>query len=437
MQDRFKSHIQSEFPELLTTPFLIAISGGLDSVVLAHLCNSLDLNFGLSHCNFKLRGIDSEKDEEFVKSLSISLKCDFFIKPFQTENIAKKSKSSIQLTARKLRYDWFQELIETTSYTYLLTAHHLNDNLETFIINLSRGTGLKGLTGIPQRNSHILRPLLKFSKAELKEYAIKHNIYWREDLSNASTKYLRNEIRHKIVPPLLELNTQFLENFGSTLEKLKQTEDLIDDYTVSLHQSLISEEADRLNIDIEKLKMHSNPQGILYQLLEGFGFTQWEDVYHLLDAQTGKILKSPTHQLVKDRNKLTVATLHTKESDSISIQESDKVVAIKNSKLVFQAHQKMGEIGKQFAYFDRSKLKFPLSLRPIQNGDFFYPFGMKGKKKLSDFLKDEKISPLDKSSQLVLCNYNGDIIWVLNLRTDHRYKVEENTQNILKIELKE
>ena len=437
MQDRFQSYIQSEFPELLTTRFLIAISGGLDSVVLAHLCHSLHLNFGLSHCNFQLRGLDSTRDAEFVKSLSISLGCDFFIKTFQTESIAKKSKSSIQLTARKLRYDWFQELIETTSHNFLLTAHHLNDNLETFIINLSRSTGLKGLTGIPQRNGYILRPLLKFSKAELKEYAIKHNIYWREDQSNASTKYLRNEIRHKIVPSLVELNPQFLDSFESTLEKLKQTEHLIKDYTASLHQSLVSEEVNRFNIDIEKLKTYPNPRGILYQLLEGFGFTQWEDVYHLLDAQTGKILKSTTHQLVKDRNKLTVAALYAEEIKPIIIEESDKVVHINNSKLEFQDHQKLEETGKRFAYFDKSKLKFPLSLRPIQNGDYFYPFGMKGKKKLSDFLKDEKISPVDKSSQLVLCNYNGDIIWVLNLRTDHRYKVEENTQNILKIELKE
>lgn len=437
MQNRFKSHIQSEFPELLTTPFLIAISGGLDSVVLAHLCNSLHLNFGLSHCNFQLRGLDSTRDAEFVENLSTRLKCEFFIKTFQTESIAKETKSSIQLTARKLRYDWFQELIETTSHHYLLTAHHLNDDLETFIINLSRSTGLKGLTGIPQRNSHILRPLLKFSKAELKEYAIKHNIYWREDQSNASTKYLRNEIRHKIVPSLLELNSQFLESFESTLEKLKQTEHLIKDYTALLHQDLVSEEANRFNIDIEKLKTHPNPHGILYQLLEGFGFTQWEDVYHLLDAQTGKIVKSPTHQLVKDRNKLTVAALYTEEIKPITIEESDKVVRMINSKLEFQDRKKLEETGKQFAYFDKSKLKFPLSLRPVQNGDYFYPFGMKGKKKLSDFLKDEKISPVDKSSQLVLCNYNGDIIWVLNLRTDHRYKVEKNTQNILKIELKE
>jgi tRNA(Ile)-lysidine synthase len=437
MQDRFQSYIQSEFPELLTTRFLIAISGGLDSVVLAHLCHSLHLNFGLSHCNFQLRGLDSTRDAEFVKSLSISLECDFFIKTFQTESIAKKSKSSIQLTARKLRYDWFQELIETTSHNFLLTAHHLNDNLETFIINLSRSTGLKGLTGIPQRNGYILRPLLKFSKAELKEYAIKNNIYWREDQSNASTKYLRNEIRHKIVPSLVELNPQFLDSFESTLEKLKQTEHLIKDYTASLHQSLVSEEVNRFNIDIEKLKTYPNPQAILYQLLEGFGFTQWEDVYHLLDAQTGKILMSTSHQLVKDRNKLTVAALYTEENKPITIEESDKVVRINNSKLEFHDHQKLEETEKQFAYFDKSKLKFPLSLRPIQNGDYFYPFGMKGKKKLSDFLKDEKISPVDKSSQLVLCNYNGDIIWVLNLRTDHRYKVEENTQNILKIELKE
>ncbi|WP_019039240.1 tRNA lysidine(34) synthetase TilS [Psychroflexus tropicus] len=434
MQDIFHKHIEVEFPELLESPFIIAISGGVDSVVLAHLCSNLKLNFALAHCNFKLRAGDSKEDAKFVTKLAENLNCELFKKDFETEAIAEQRKESIQITARHLRYQWFEELIKTTSYKFLLTAHHLNDSLETFIINLSRSTGIKGLTGVPSQNQYIRRPLLKFSKKEIEDFAIENHIEWREDQSNTSTKYLRNQIRHQIVPELMGLTPNFLNNFDSSLQKIKDAESLLEDYTNLLFKALIKEKEDHYEIDIEKLKQYPNQRAILYQLLESFGFKEWNDVYNLMDAQTGKHVESPTHTLFKNRNQLVLSANSTQEFQSIDIDEDQSEVQLNGNKLKFSKVDKLGELDSNLAYFDYAKLKFPLSLRSVNKGDFFYPFGMKGKKKLSDFLKDEKVSPHKKSNQLVLCNGNDDIIWVLSLRTDNRYKVDQATDKILKIE---
>ncbi len=435
MQNRFQTHIESEFPELLDKPFLIATSGGVDSVVLAHLCFHLNLNFALAHCNFKLRGEESEGDARFVEQLAKSLNCKFFINEFQTENLAEEQKESIQMTARNLRYNWFRELVETTSYAYLLTAHHLNDSLETFIINLSRSTGIKGLTGIPSQNDYIRRPLLKFSKDEIIDFAKQYNIKWREDQSNETTKYVRNKIRHEVVPALMSLTPNFLNNFESSLQNLQDSELLLEDYTHLLFKTLVRKQEDRYDINIEKLKSFPNQKAILYQLLESFGFTAWDDVYHLLDAQTGKQVKSSTHLIVKDRDKLILSSLSTKIFEPIEIKELQSHIDLDDFKLKIKEVKKLGDFASGIAYVDKSKLEFPLQLRTVQDGDYFHPFGMKGKKKLSDFLKDEKISPHLKSSQLLLCNGNEEVIWVLNLRTDERYKVEPTTKTILKIEI--
>jgi tRNA(Ile)-lysidine synthase len=435
MQTLFQKHIDSEFPELLTRPFIIALSGGVDSVVLAHLCHHLNLDFALAHCNFQLRGKDSEEDLKFVQEFAKSIQRKLFYKRFETEKIAEEQKESIQISARSLRYNWFHELIDTTKYAYLLTAHHLNDSLETFIINLSRSTGIKGLTGIPDRNAYIRRPLLKFSKDNIKEYAITNDIKWREDISNESTKYLRNQIRQEVVPGLLELTPNFLKNFESSLQKLKETEALLEDYTTLLFKTLVHENKNYYEIDINKLSTFPNQKSILYQLLNSFGFTEWEDVYHLTQAQTGKRVESSTHQLIKDREKLILSPLSSGRFETVKIYADQKEVVFDNFKLRLEEVKHLGEFNSQIIYVDKAKLKFPLRIRSVQQGDYFYPFGMKGKKKLSDFLKDEKISPHLKTSQLVLCNGSEEIIWVLNLRADDRFKVEHKTENILKIEI--
>jgi tRNA(Ile)-lysidine synthase len=435
MQSQFQNHITSDFQELRHSPFIIAISGGVDSVVLAHLCYHLGLDFAVAHCNFKLRGKESTKDAVFVEQLAKALGSEFYLKEFETEQISKLEKDSIQITARELRYSWFKDLIETTRYTYLLTAHHLNDSLETFMINLSRSTGIKGLTGIPDKNSYLRRPLLKFTREDVQLYASENNLEWREDQSNKSTKYLRNKIRHHIVPNLLELHPQFLSNFDSTLNHLRQTEQLVEEFINYIASEIILDRTDEKEIDISKLKTFRNQNIILYELLKPFGFTEWNDVHHLVQAQTGKRVESATHQLIKDREKLILVPLAEQSFENISIKDINQEIDTDGLKLVLKEVAQLGAFGSHLVYVDRAKLRFPLKVRTIKNSDYFCPFGMKGSKKLSDFLKDEKVSPHLKSSQLLLCNGNEDIIWVLGLRADDRYKVTQTTEDILKIEI--
>jgi len=229
MLQKFDQHITMNFPFLKESKLLLAISGGLDSVVLMHLCNQLKLSVSLAHCNFKLRNEESDLDEEFVIKLSQILNNQIFTIHFDTENYAQEHKTSIQIAARNLRYQWFQELVSTHHFDYILTAHHADDNLETFLINLTRGSGLEGFTGIPEKNGNIIRPLLPFSRAEILEYAKENQLKWREDASNASTKYVRNKIRHQIVPILKEINPNLLDSFSKTLTHLQESQQMIED----------------------------------------------------------------------------------------------------------------------------------------------------------------------------------------------------------------
>jgi tRNA(Ile)-lysidine synthase len=229
MLTKFQHHIELNFPYLKEKKLLLAVSGGLDSMVLMHLFQELNYSIGIAHCNFQLRGKESDADENFVKLQAEKFQIPIFSTRFETEKFANTNKLSIQLAARKLRYDWFYQLLEEENYDYLLTAHHLDDQLETFLINLSRGTGIEGLTGIPATNDKIMRPLLPFSREEILAFAEENSLSWREDSSNASTKYLRNKIRHEVIPILKTLNPNFLPTFENTLEHLNQANALVND----------------------------------------------------------------------------------------------------------------------------------------------------------------------------------------------------------------
>jgi tRNA(Ile)-lysidine synthase len=225
----FKNHLQAQFPKVAESKILVAVSGGVDSVVLAHLCKEAHLNFSIAHCNFNLRGEESEQDENFVLELADALDVQVFIEGFETEAYAAEKRISIQMAARELRYNWFTELCETLQFDYIFTAHHANDNLETVLINFIRGTGLEGLTGMPDVNNCILRPLLPFTRSDIENYAKNENFDWREDSSNQSAKYFRNKVRLEVIPRLLELNPQLLESFGKTRSYLQQSSQLIED----------------------------------------------------------------------------------------------------------------------------------------------------------------------------------------------------------------
>ncbi len=437
MQQDFKIHIDKKFSFLKESKILIAISGGIDSVVLTHLCHKSDLKIALAHCNFNLRGDESDADEDFVVELAEHLDLEVFAQRFDTEKYAEDNKRSIQMAARELRYNWFSELAEQLQFDYILTAHHADDNLETFLINFTRGTGLEGLTGIPEVNGKFVRPLLPFSSEQIKVFARENNIKWRNDSSNKSVKYLRNKLRHEVVPILKEINPSLLQSFQSTLENLNDIADIVEESTNAvLKRAITSMDEDHIAFKISEFKKVNNPKAYMFEVFKSFGFTEWNDMVDLLDAETGKQVLSNTHRLIKNRDHLLLSTISFEENETISISENEAKKETPFGVLLFDEADAIAEHKPNTIYVDKDKLKFPLQLRKRKEGDMFYPMGMQGKKKLSKYFKDEKFSLLDKENTWLLCS-GEDIVWVVNRRPDDRFKVTEKTKQILKIELKD
>lgn len=426
----FKKHITTNFPYLLGRKILIACSGGLDSVVLTHLMHNADFEIALAHCNFCLRGKESDGDEMFVIGLAKQMQISVFAETFNTHKFAEEHKVSTQMAARTLRYNWFDEVLRDFKFDFLLTAHHLDDDMETFFINLSRGTGLNGLTGIPKENNNIIRPILGFSREEILEYANKNRLKWREDSTNQKTDYLRNKLRLDVLPQFKETNKAILSNFQKTQKNLQSSKALIEDYMALVYKLVITEAANSYKINIQKLKELPHTEELLYELLNGFGFTEWQDISHLLDAQTGKQLFSNTHQLLKNREELILSEINLKRINSVlEISENgiDFPISIKITPLDF-----IGETNNNVIYVPAEILKFPLTLRRWEDGDSFQPFGMTGRKKLSKFFKDEKIS-LDEKKNIWLLLSGGKIVWVIGRRMDDSFKVTSATKKIFRI----
>lgn len=435
MIEQFRQHINDHLNVLHGKKLLLAVSGGLDSVVMTHLCHQLKLNLALAHCNFNLRPVESDLDEEFVLALAEGLDLDVFIESFDTETYAKEEAISIQMAARELRYNWFFELAAQLDFDYVLTAHHADDNLETFLINLTRGTGLEGLLGIPEVSNQLVRPLLPFSRERLEAYAKKEHLEWREDATNASTKYLRNKLRHDIIPILKEVNPHVLQNFQTTIANLQESQGIIEDAVVKIQKKAVTVEQDQIKLDVLKLKKLSHPKAYLYQLLKEFNFTAWDDIVNLLNAQSGKQVFSSTHRILKDRDFLLLSDRNVRDQTTvISIKEEDKDVVTPMGHLSFKEVDNRSETSKNRIYADADRLQYPLTLRQWQVGDFFYPLGMNGKKKLSKYFKDEKLSLMEKEKVWILCSAE-DVVWVVGRRQDDRFKITENTRNIIKIEV--
>ena len=435
MLQKFQNHLSHNFQFLTGKKLLLATSGGIDSMVMLSLFQQLDYKIAIAHCNFQLRGVDSFSDQNFVKDYATENEIPVFITQFDTTAFAEDYKVSTQVAARELRYNWFYELAETEDYDYILTAHHADDNLETFLINLSRGTGLDGLTGIPEQNEKVVRPLLAFSQKELADYAELHNVQWREDSSNASDKYLRNKIRHHLVPMLKELNPNFLSSFTTTQSYLQDAKDMVEDATIMVYQQVASQEEDKITFDLKKLLKLPNYKSYLYQWLNEFGFSAWEDIYDLVNSQSGKFVYAPEYRLLKDRETLILSPFdYVNEKEEFLITADQKVVNVPLN-MTFSSAAEMTIVSNKTIFVDSDKLDYPLVLRRWNKGDQFQPFGMDGKsKKLSKFFKDEKLSLLEKEKIWLLCS-NDNIVWVIGLRQDERFKIKNTTKNIIKIEL--
>lgn len=434
---KFQNHLASKLPFLENKKLFLAVSGGLDSMVLLHLFQKLSYEIAVLHCNFQLRGLESFGDQNFIQNYCDQNKISIFTTQFDTEAFAKDYKLSIQVAARELRYSWFYELLEDKKFDYILTAHHADDNLETFVINLTRGTGLEGLTGIPEQNDKIIRPLLFFSRDEILDYAKENKIDWREDSSNASDKYLRNKIRHDLVPMLKEINPNFLNAFQKTQSYLQQSQEMVEDASIMIYQQVAKEVGEDVYFDLQRLKKLPNYKSYLYQWLNGFGFLAWNDIYDLVDGQSGKQVLSAEFRLLKNRDVLILSRILEKsDTEEFEINEKEKEVNFPiKLKLCNVSHIKRDS--NKVIFVDAEKINYPLILRKWTKGDVFYPFGMQGKsKKVSKLFKDEKLSLIEKEKTWILCSENK-IVWVIGIRQDERFKIEDDTNNILKIELQE
>ena len=389
---------------------------------MATILNKLGYAISLAHCNFLLRGTESNLDQDFVEKLAQKLSISIFTKKFDTTKFAKESKQSIQIAARNLRYQWFNALVKEHHFDFIVTGHHADDNLETFLINLTRGTGLEGFLGIPPVNNNIVRPMLVFSRNEIETYAKENFIDWREDQSNATTKYSRNKIRHQVIPALKEINPNLLYSFSKTLKNLEESTQIINDRIVEVATEIIEVEGKIIKFNISKMQQLPNPKAYLYQLLKEYNFTEWNDVYQLLFGQSGKKIVSKTHCLVKNREFLLLSPIleNQKNTDLFTVNHPSEIIT-NPIYLAIKEVEEFSVSNKNTIYVAKELVQFPLVLRKWQHGDSFYPAGMQGKKKLSKYFKDEKMSVLEKEQIWLLCNKNEDIIWVINKRQDSRF----------------
>lgn len=339
------------------------------------------------------------------------------------------------MAARELRYHWFEELMTSHKIKTLVTAHQADDNLETFIINLSRGTGLKGLTGIPAKTAKISRPLLIFSRSQIEQYAEFKNIRWREDQTNKETRYLRNKIRYGVIPRLKELHPGFLNNFETTLANLQGSEALLKDYIAELKYRLFEQQGDIIKISVASLLKLNPIKTYMYELFREYGFKEWNDVAGLLNANSGKEIYSGTHRLIKDREYLLLQASYPSKFESFVIDTASGTIREPLHMKIEEVNE-MGEISNKILYVDKETLNHKLSIRKWEKGDYFYPFGMRGKKKVSKFYKDEKMDLISKERQWLLCS-GDNIIWVIGRRGDDRFKVSPKTKSILKFSITE
>ena len=433
MVTAFKKHIAAHFPALADQKILIACSGGLDSIVLLHLLQKIGLTLGVAHCNFKLRGAHSDADLSFVETIAGNLGVPVFTTVFDTKRYAKTQGVSTQVAARELRYEWFYSTARANGYDRIATGHHADDDLETFFINLSRVTGLRGLTGITSNTEQLIRPLLPFSRAQIMQFAKKEELFWREDSSNSTRDYLRNKLRLDVIPAFKGVNKTVLQNFQQTQQHLKESQALLEDYITLVTKLVVSHKDTSFEIDSKQLQALPNTNTLLFELLYPYGFTDFKAIASILESEVGKKVLSKQYVLHKDRNHLVLTTREQVVDSRVYCIDAKQQSCTIPIKLNFTKVAQVGEHEPHSLYVDAAKLTYPLKVRAWRLDDVFHPFGMKGKKKLTKFFKDEKLSLLSKNSVWVL-ESGDEIVWVIGLRPDDRYKVTSATKEVLKIQ---
>ncbi|GAA4320403.1 tRNA lysidine(34) synthetase TilS [Mucilaginibacter gynuensis] len=418
---------------------LVAVSGGMDSVVLTHLFKAAGYNFGIAHCNFQLRGAEAISDQQFCNHLAQQLGVPFHTTNFNTQQYASDNKISIQMAARELRYEWFEQIRQQYNYDAIALGHHQNDTIETILLNLTRGTGIAGLHGILPRNGVLVRPLLFLGRDDISRIITEQNLAYVEDSSNASVKYARNKLRHEVIPKLKELNPNLENTFDNNLRHFRELETILEQRVTELKQQVFRYHDDEVHLSVEAVKALHPQHLLLYKLLQPYGFTEVvvDDIISSLNKHAGRQFESTVFKLILDRDKLIIAPKSNTTFNPVQLNMGDSELDFAGYKLNI-LHDDTPLIVKDnplAVSIDADLLQYPLTIRPWQQGDVFYPLGMKTRKKLSDFFIGEKVPLHKKDSIPLIVNGNGDIIWIGGYRPDNRYKVSRNTKKVTIFEL--
>jgi tRNA(Ile)-lysidine synthase len=420
---------------------LLAVSGGVDSVVLFELCKQAGYGFIIAHCNFQLRGVESDRDEKFVKELGKKYQVEVLVKKFETEKYATENKLSTQEAARKLRYDWFEELIDQLTdkpINYLITAHHADDNIESLLMNFFRGTGLHGLTGIPASNNYIRRPLLEIPKDELIEFANANKLEYVEDSSNQSSKYTRNFFRNEILPAISKVYPRVKENLHDNISRFKEIENLYQLTVGELKKKICKRKGNEIHVPVKQL-MAFNNRALIYEIISPFDFheKQVDEVIKLANSESGKYIQSPenSYRIIRHRHWFIISPVLATDSTNIIFDKKDKEINFSSGKLCIETTSNLKpQTLNSEATLDLKEISFPLLLRKWKTGDYFYPLGMKKKKKLSRFFIDLKLSKTEKEKVWVI-ESGQRIAWVVGYRIDDRFKITNKTKSVLKLNL--
>jgi tRNA(Ile)-lysidine synthase len=413
---------------------LLAVSGGIDSMVMTHLFLLAGYKVAIAHCNFSLRAGESDMDEELVRKYAEEKNIPFFSTTFQTKAFAKKNGISIQMAARELRYSWFEEIRTKNSFDSVAVAHNLNDNIETLLINLTRGTGITGLTGMKPISNRLIRPLLFASRNDIIIFCREQGLIYREDKSNSDTKYTRNKIRHKIIPVLKEINPSIESTLSETAERFSAINEIISDYILEVRNKVSEVNDEGTIFNIGRLKNYLNNKAIVFELFKPFGLNnvQITDLLKITGGNTGGHIFTPTHRIIKNRKELIVQAINYEQEFLIIAENIDELLHVPGIKSADYA-----DITTTFelptdphtACFDSDRISFPITIRKWRPGDYFYPLGMKQKKKLSDYFIDKKYSKIDKEKILIL-ESAGKIAWIIGDRIDNGFRVTESTKRL-------
>jgi tRNA(Ile)-lysidine synthase len=438
MLDEFLKYIQENNLIRKNARVLLAVSGGIDSMVMAHLFINTGINAGIAHCNFCLRGEESDLDEALVKEFAEENKIPFYSRRFATKDYAKNNGISIQMAAREMRYEWFEAVRKENKFDCIAIAHNLNDNIETLLINLIRGTGISGLTGMKSKSKRIIRPLLFATREKITEYCTTRNISFRDDKSNSETKYTRNKIRHLVIPLLREINPSIEETLNQTATRLSGINEIVSAYTEGIRKLVSVKKGKATIFYIDKLKELKSGEAVIFELFRPFGIadTTSENLIKIMDGRSGSQVFTPTHRIIKNRNELLVYRFETPANRYFVINNIENLSNTPHVVSVAVITELTGFKIPDDPYigcFDYEKVRFPLIIRKWERGDYFYPLGMKQRKKLSDYFIDRKFSLIKKEKALIL-ESAGKIIWIIGERIDESSKVKGSTTKILKIQ---